>query len=81
VEASPTVEAMTVLGRDDFGKLLCEAWGAAGVGTDRFVSMRSGHPTGAACLPVYAKDVRTPNSFDSFWKERNRQTDNQNENV
>jgi sugar/nucleoside kinase (ribokinase family) len=51
------VEAMTVLGDDDFGQLLCEAWRKAGVGT-RFVQLTDKAPTSCAALPVYKSDSK-----------------------
>ena len=36
------VQAMTVLGDDDFGHLLLAAWKGGGVGVEEFVSLRTG---------------------------------------
>ena len=53
--APSPVEAMTVLGDDDFGRLLADAWRRGGVGVEAFLSFHSAHATGAA-LPVYEAD-------------------------
>jgi sugar/nucleoside kinase (ribokinase family) len=53
-----TVEAMTVLGNDDFGRLLREAWRQAGVRADKFVQLTDDAPTSCAALPVYKADSK-----------------------
>lgn len=53
-----TVEAMTVLGNDDFGRLLRKAWKQAGVRADRFVQLTDDAPTSCAALPVYKSDSK-----------------------
>jgi hypothetical protein len=52
------VEAMTVLGNDDFGRLLREAWKQAGVHADDFVQLTDDAPTSCAALPVYKSDSK-----------------------
>lgn len=52
------VEAMTVLGNDEFGLLLRAAWVQAGVCTDNFVQLTDDAPTSCAALPVYKADSK-----------------------
>ena len=52
------VNAMTVLGDDEFGTLLLAAWEAAGVCTERYVSRSGSAPTSCAALPVYKADAK-----------------------
>jgi sugar/nucleoside kinase (ribokinase family)/predicted kinase len=51
------VHAAAVVGSDQFGQLLLDAWRAAGVGCD-LVTRDSKWPTSVACLPVYSDGKR-----------------------
>lgn len=53
-----SVDAMTVLGNDDFGRLLREAWRQAGVRVADFVQLTDDAPTSCAALPVYRADSK-----------------------